>query len=134
MCKSFMCKSLLCFSAILGLSLLTYSASAKEFNASYQSKASLRASCLKAGGKYTNGQNSYYCNFKSGNLKECSKRVKRCIIVTRTTPPGSSSNGKVVGPAPGLLDPTPGLSPGGPSATGAPVGTGGGRAASGRLR
>ena len=123
-------RTILTSAAILTLALTTVAADAKEYKASYQSPSSLGKSCAKAGGKSFNGENSYGCNFKNGNLKECSKRQKGCIIVTaRTAPPSPSNTGNVMQPGTGLLDPTPGFSSGGPSSTGSPLGGGGGGAA-----
>jgi hypothetical protein len=55
---------------------------AKEYNATYQSKANLKSSCTKGGGKFVTTAGGYLCNFKNGNIKECSNTLKACLILT----------------------------------------------------
>lgn len=81
---------------------------AKEYNVSVQSASSLAASCKKAGGKFTDGQYSYYCSFKTGNVKECSKRNGNCIITTPDRTAGPGNQGQAAPVTGAVLDPGPG--------------------------
>lgn len=56
---------------------------AKEYKVAYLGERALKAACDRGKGKSGSGINSYSCTYKNGNIRECNRKTKKCIVVTR---------------------------------------------------
>jgi len=77
---------LLLLGTFAALACLTVSAEANTYVVKNIGKTGLKNSCARGGGTFTDGENSYYCTYKNGNVRECSKRDGHCVV---ETPPKS---------------------------------------------
>lgn len=69
---------------ILGLLLFLPPApcGAREYDVAYTDAKTLKAMC-KDHGEFQESDTSYHCTYKKqGNIRECSKQTKRCLMVT----------------------------------------------------
>ena len=77
---------LLLLSTVTALGCLTLDVEAKTYVVKNIGKTGLKNSCARGGGTFTDGENSYYCTYQNGNIRECSKRDGHCVV---ETPPKS---------------------------------------------
>jgi hypothetical protein len=84
----------------------------------YLSEKGLKSTCGKGGGTFQSTEHGHACNYKNGNIRDCNRTTKTCVVTTPSRTIGSPFNGIA---KPGLLEASPGLSTTGPSATGAPA-------------
>jgi hypothetical protein len=116
---------------------MSTAADAKTYQVHYHNKATLKSLCKKGGGKFNSGEVSYSCTYKNGNVRECNRNSKQCIVDTPKRivgqPSGPRPRGEpgvaVIPPVGGgILDPGSGFGTPNPAATGAPLSTGRGSA------
>lgn len=108
--------------ALAVLAVCTSVADAKTFKVHFHNEKTLKALCARGGGKFNSGEASYSCTYKNGNIRECSREQKKCIV--ETPPKREVAQPGGVGAVPtggGILDPGPSLGMQGPSATGTPL-------------
>jgi hypothetical protein len=68
--------------ALTALGCLSTTVEAKTYSVKNIGKQGLANSCARGGGSFTDGENSYSCTYKNGNIRECSKRDGHCIVET----------------------------------------------------
>jgi hypothetical protein len=136
-------RPLIAFAAIAAFAFcaspMLTAADAKTYQVHYHNQATLKSLCKKGGGKFNSGSASYSCTYKNGNVRECNRDSKQCIVDTPKRivgpPSGPQPRGKpgvaVIPPVGGgILDGGPGSGTPGPASTGAPLSTGRGSAPS----
>jgi hypothetical protein len=108
---------------MLAVVATTSAADAKQYNVAFLGERALKEACKAGGGSSTSGANSYACTYKNGNIRECSRKTKKCIV---ETPPKreQTPSGVATVPSGGILDAGSGVGGQGPAGVGSAASSG----------
>ena len=67
-------------------------AEAREYVVKNIGMKGLASSCGRGGGEFVETEGGYHCNYQNGNIRECSKSTKKCVVVTPLTVAGTGED------------------------------------------